>query len=152
MHVDLRPLHVKARGRVMRVALMVTLANACVASLIPFMKDAPSWFGVAALWACVLPLVALELAAALLRQVVAREDGLEVDGELIAWGQTTAPEIAFLSRLGGLSRPARAWMEIATSEGRRDLMLLAEPEQIEAIARLRKLDGAQPRPACPAYR
>ena len=136
-----------------RVTLRVMLATAAGFSLAFYLSGAsvPTRDAIFAVWAVAVPLVLLQLALALVRHVVAREDGLEVDGELFPWTATTAPKLAFLSTLGGVSRPARAWLTVSTPDGTRNLMIIADPACIAEIARLRELDGVV-RPHGSAYR
>jgi hypothetical protein len=152
--IDFRPNHNQMRGDVFQGALMWMLGSTAtfVGVLVVAAVDQRPTIPIVALSGLLLtaaPLFVLVFVLVNVRAIVAKREGLEVEGELVPWSSTSAPKIAFLSKLGGLpvSGPARAWIRVTGRGWTHDLMLIAEPSQIEAMAVLRQLATRPPAPS-----
>src|SRR5213592_3756647 len=75
-----------------------------------------------------IPLVVVLLVKGMFRRVVARPEGLEVDGELIAWAKTSEPELS----------GRHAQIAVITRNGPEDVALFfGRIEEIGALKELR---------------
>ena len=142
--IDFRPMQNKLRDGCAQAAFVTGLFAAGTFTLaILVTKGAPdaAYGALFGLWLLVVVLSIVAFAFATVRQVVAHSNALEVDGERIAWRHTTAPKLGFFCTLGGVCRPAWAWMSVSSGRyGTRDILLVASPEDIDAATRLRELD------------
>jgi hypothetical protein len=132
-------MHNRIRSSVLSRAGFVIVLHAAVFSLLSLLD-----FGALGALPTILaalftgaPAFVVLFVVATVRPMVARREGLEVEGELVPWGATTELKIGFLSLLGGLSRPAHAWMTVSGQGWRHDLMVVADPSEIDAMKRLR---------------
>ncbi len=144
--IDFRPMQNKLRDGCAQAAFVTALSAAGTFTLaILVTKGAPdaAYGALFGLWLLVVLLSIVAFAFATVRQVIAHADALEVDGERIAWRNTTAPKLGFFCTLGGISRPAWAWVNVSSGRyGTRDILLVAAPEDIDAARRLRERDLA----------
>lgn len=155
MTVDLRPKTNALLARLFRVGVIVTLIQAglwTVPLVVAPDIQIPGRTASMGIMFVAVPFLALAFLRATMRQVVAHEGGVEVDGELVPWGATTVPKVAFFSRWLGLSRPARVWFAASTQGGMRHIMVVADVAELEGMARLRAREGLSDLPARAAYR
>jgi hypothetical protein len=128
--IDFRPHHARVRDDWIRWCIAWILGSASTFSFLMALTDDAyvAYIAVAALWLTILPVFVLAYMLLTLRPVIAYTDGLDVDGELVAWRNCSAPKRSFLS-------PGRAWITIWTRAGHRDIQLVG---RIDAVERLRR--------------
>lgn len=127
--IDFRPHHARMRDDWIRWCIAWILGSASTFSLLLALvhESYVVYLAVAGIWLTILPVFVLAFVLLTVRPIVAHEGGIEVDGELIAWRNCSAPKPALLS-------PGRAWVTIWTRSGFRDILIVGH---VDAIARLR---------------
>ena len=139
--IDFRPLHNQLRNEILRGGIMWMLGS--LATFILWIAMAAyrgleiALLDLVGLFLTMAPIFVLLYVLLNVRAIVARPEGLEVDGELVPWNATSNIELAFFSRLFGLPNPARAWITVAGRGWTSSLMVVADPTVLDAMAKMR---------------
>lgn len=144
MVVDFRPSQTRSRERILWVLLPAVGAAALVASAFAW---APADCGIAMR---IVPIVILLLVTFftfyfhwLVKPVIAREDGLDLEGMYVPWRYVSDVKPSIFCKLGpGFLRPAWMWIWVTTwsngrVSGRRPILLVGELDDFRAMDRLR---------------
>ena len=137
--IDFRPIHNEVREvALIRAALAIVIQGGLFTLLalfdFHFLGALPTLC--AALFTGVPAFVVLFIVA-IVRPMVARAEGLEVEGELLPWTLTTEPKVGFKWGTTAASERAYAWMTVTGPGWKRDLVVIAHPSEIAAMKRLR---------------
>lgn len=151
--IDFRPAHNQLRNEMLRGAIMWMLGS--LATFILWIAMAAyrgmeiALLDLIGLFLTMAPIFVLLYVLLNVRALVARPEGLEVDGELVPWQATSSVELAFFSRLFGLPNPARAWITVAGRGWTSSLMIVADPAVLDAMAKMRAATLFPPPPPPP---